>query len=212
MNRKLLVVSLLFVANCIFAQQRVSFWNSSSKGNKASLDTNLKLPEKDIYELNLVGLKRSLLNTPARSAVATNSTSILTLPIGNGQLEHFKVYENSILEPSLAAKYPEIKSYIGIGIENPTTSAYFSISPLGFKSMLLRADNSAVFIEPITTDLTTYTVYQKSDKINSFSHFECSVVEDVKNQTDTSVLRPNADDETLRTFRLAMSVTGEYTT
>jgi chitodextrinase len=212
MNRKLLVVSLLFVANCIFAQQRVSFWNSSSKGNKASLNTNLKLPEKDIYELNLVGLKRSLLNTPARSAVATNSTSILTLPIGNGQLEHFKVYENSILEPSLAAKYPEIKSYIGIGIENPTTSAYFSISPLGFKSMLLRADNSAVFIEPITTDLTTYTVYQKSDKINSFSHFECSVVEDVKNQTDTSVLRPNADDGTLRTFRLAMSVTGEYTT
>ena len=211
MNKKLLVVSLLFVANCIFAQQRTSFWNYSTKGNKVSLDSNLNLPEKDVYVLNTDGLKQSLLNSPSRNSSVTNSSIVLTLPIGNGQLENFKVYENSILDPSLALKYPEIKSYIGIGIENPTATVYFSISPLGFKSMLLRADNSAVFIEPITKDLSTYTVYQKSDKVNSFSNFECSLVDDVKNQTDPNVLRPNADDGTLRTYRLAMSVTGEYT-
>jgi chitodextrinase len=211
MNKKLLVVSLLFVANCIFAQQHTSFWNSSTKGNKVSLDSNLNLPEKDVYVLNTDGLKQSLLNSPSRNSSVTNSSIVLTLPIGNGQLENFKVYENSILDPSLALKYPEIKSYIGIGIENPTATVYFSISPLGFKSMLLRADNSAVFIEPITKDLSTYTVYQKSDKANYFSNFECSLVDDVKNQTDPNVLRPNADDGTLRTYRLAMSVTGEYT-
>jgi chitodextrinase len=211
MNRKLLVVSLLFVANCIFAQQRTSFWNSSSKGTKISLDAKLNLPENDVYTLDTEALKQSLANSPRRSASLQSSSTFLVLPVGNGNLESFKVYENSILEPALAAKYPEIKSYIGIGVENPTTTIYFSISPLGFKSMLLRADNSAVFIEPLTKDLTTYTVYQKSDKINSFSHFECSVVDDVKNQTEVNNLRPNADDGTLRTFRLAMSVTGEYT-
>ena len=74
-------------------------------------------------------------------------------------------------DPALAAQYPEIKSYIGIGIDNPTATVYFSISPLGFKAMTLIADKSAVFIEPFSQDLTVYSVYKKSDKIASLSPF-----------------------------------------
>ncbi len=73
---------------------------------------------------------------------------ILSLPNAEGQMERFRVYENSIMDPVLAAQYPNIKSYIGIGIDNPTSTAYFSLSPLGFKSMVLNADKQAVFIEP----------------------------------------------------------------
>ena len=47
-------------------------------------------------------------------------------------MEKFRIYENSNMESELAARYPEIKSYIGIGIENPTASAYISTSPTWF--------------------------------------------------------------------------------
>ena len=115
------------------------------------------------------------------------------------------------MDPALAAKYPEIKSYIGVGIDNSSTSVYFSISPLGFKSMTLYADKSPVFIEPYSQDLNTYSVYKKSDKKQAFTAFECSVIDEITSEIDSSTLRPNADDAKLRTFRLAMSVTGEYT-
>ena len=78
--------------------------------------------------------------------------------------------------------------------------------------MVIKADQSAEFIEPYTTDLNTYAVYRKSDKAASLTPFECRVVENVNAEIRTTVAaRPNADDATLRTFRLAMSVTGEYT-
>jgi hypothetical protein len=77
--------------------------------------------------------------------------------------------------------------------------------------MQLNAGKSAVFIEPLTEDLTTYTVYKKADKVKHFSPFECGVIDTVAEQIDPSTLRPNADDSTLRTFRLAVSTTGEYT-
>ena len=117
------------------------------------------------------------------------------------------------MDPALAARYPEIKSYLGIGVENPSTKVFFSFSPLGFKSMTLYADKSAVFIEPYSEDLTTYSVYRKSDKAASLDRFECKVIDVVSPQLGSSITaRPNADDAVMRTFRLALSVTGEYTT
>ena len=79
--------------------------------------------------------------------------------------------------------------------------------------MRLSGTNEAVFIEPITNDRTTYTVYQRSDRTVSFSDFECEVLADVSTGIESSGLasRPNADDGTLRTYRLAVSTTGEYT-
>lgn len=210
MNYKLLTIALLAISSLSFAQQKNSFWKSSVKNDITLLDSRMQLPQKNLLQLDVEGLKASLSNSPRRSAKANSSTSVI-IPDENGKMERYSVYENSNLDPALAAQYPDIKSYIGIGIDTPTSTVFFSISPLGFKAMTLSADKSAVFIEPYSQDLTVYSIYKKSDKVKSLTPFECSVVDDVKSTIDPLSLRPNADDATLRTFRLAMSVTGEYT-
>lgn len=214
MKYKLLSVALLAITSFSFAQQKGSFWKSSTKSNLSLLESRMQLPEKNLLDLDVNALKATLLNSPQRNVSAETKTAnvVLSLPNGDGQMERFNVYENSNFDPVLAAKFPEIKSYIGIGIDNPSLTAYFSVSPLGFKSMVLGADRQAVFIEPYTQDLKTYSIYTKADKKQSFSSFECSVVDVVTPQVNPTLLRPNADDAVLRTFRLAMSVTGEYTT
>lgn len=171
----------------------------------------MQLPENHLFNLNLNSLRSSLLNAPARTANGRISNTVMAIPNADGVLESYRVYENSNMDPALAARYPEIKSYIGIGIDNPAATAYFSVSPLGFKSMVLAADKSAVFIEPISADLGTYTVYRKSDKKQSMTPFECSVIDEAAPQLNSDSARPNADDGLLRTYRLAMSCTGEYT-
>ena len=163
MKNNLLSIVLLTITSFSFAQSGKSLWQATTKkANMTALESRMQLPENNLFDLNLNGLKQSLVNSPKRDA--KNSTTILALPNADGKLENFKVYENSIMDPALAARYPEIKSYIGIGIDNPTATAYFSVSPLGFKSMVIAPDKSAVFIEPMSQDLTTYSVYKKSDK------------------------------------------------
>ncbi|WP_333878051.1 reprolysin-like metallopeptidase [Flavobacterium sp.] len=211
MKHKLLTVALLTISSIAFSQTRSSLWSATTKkSDMIPLESRMILPEKNLFTLDLTQLRNALSSAPQRNA--RNSNTVIAIPNENGVLENFRIYENSALAPELAARYPEIKSYIGIGIDNPTSTAHFSLSPLGFKSMILQAGKSAVFIEPISQDLNTYTVYRKADKVQSLNRFECSVIDNIVPQIEGSTLRPNADDAMLRTFRLAMSCTGEYGT
>jgi chitodextrinase len=213
MKYKLLSFALLAITSFSFAQQKGSFWKTITKNNTIVIDSKMNLPEKNLFILDVNALKATLVNSPKRNATLKTSSVIMSLPNGDGQMENFRVFENSNMDPALAARYPQINSYYGVGLDNPSLKAYFSVSPLGFKSMVLGADRSAVFIEPYSEDLTTYSVYRKADKTASFDKFECKVIDAVAPQLGSSITaRPNADDATLRTFRLVMSVTGEYTT
>ncbi len=212
MKFKLLSVVLLSMTSIVFAQQKGSFWKASTRTNALALDSRMQLPTANLFDLDINAMRVNLADSPKRGATARTSTIILSIPNADGQMERFSVYENSTMDPALQARYPQIRSYIGIGIDNPTSTSYFSFSPLGFKAMTLNADKPAVFIEPVSQDLMTYSVYKKSDKRADLNKFECTVINDVTPQLDPSMLRPNADDGMLRTFRLALSCTGEYAT
>ncbi|RXR35333.1 T9SS type A sorting domain-containing protein [Flavobacterium piscinae] len=211
MKLKLLTIALLASVCFSNAQEKSNFWKSATlKSTSALLESKKEIPQSKLFELDVNGIQSVLSTAPNRFAQTKNG-KVISLPNGEGIMERFSVYENSILAPELAANYPNIKSYIGIGIDNPTSTVYFSISPLGFQSMQLNGGKPAVFIEPLTQDLLTYSVFKKADKVKQFSPFECGVIDAVADQIDPSTLRPNADDSTLRTFRLAVSTTGEYT-
>jgi chitodextrinase len=198
-----------------FAQTNKNVWKQTTKSALLQTIENKKtLPNPRLFTLDVLQLKQSLVAVPKRYASKEKSNTIVSFPNHEGQLENFSIQEMSNMDTALAAKYPEIKSYVGQGIENPTARIYFSISPLGLQSMTIYADRSAVFIEPYTTDLNTYVVYRKIDKtLSSANPFECKVINAVQNglQSADITARPNADDAFMRTFRLALSVTGEYT-
>ncbi len=211
---KLLIATLLVTCSVSFSQNGNSIWKSSSIKNDSKEIKKTNLPLKHLFDLDVNTLKNKLASSPKRDA-KTSSNTIVSLPDGDGNLENFFVYENSVMDLELAAKYPEIKSYVAIGIDNPRARAYFSNSPLGFKSMTLYPDQSAVFIEPVTSDLNTYTIYKKSDKETDLSQFECGIIDEPvlnnsQRKTSISMLARGADDAKLRTFRLALSCTAEY--
>lgn len=211
--RKLIFTTLLLTITFGTAQNKNDLWKKSNLSEISKRITKTDLPQKDIFELDLKTMKKMLGTSPKRENINTTFNLIITLPNGEGKLENFKVYENSVMAPELAAKYPEIKSYMAVGIDNPNARAYFSYSPLGFKSMTLYPDQSAVFIEPVSDDLITYSVYKKSDKKKAFQKFECNVIDEavnmVQSNDNTTHLR-GADDGKLRTFKLALSCTAEY--
>lgn len=211
MKNRLLSIAFIAISSFSFGQGGSSVWqNSVRKADAVIVENKTNLINPRLFALDINQLKNSLTAAVARGS-SNQSGVIISLPDADGKMEQFRVFLNSNMEPALEAKYPEIKSYVGIGVNDRSTTAYFSMSPLGFQSMVLYADKSATFIEPYTKDLSTYAVYRKSDKIASLNKFECRVIEKLQDDVQASALRPNADDALLRTFRLAMSVTGEYT-
>lgn len=207
MKKELLMMGMLVLSG-VSSAQTDRLWSRRSKESSSSVYENMKnINDPRIFHLDINGLKNVLAKTPKRAT--EKSSVIISLPNSSGKMEHFTVTENSNFDPELAAKYPDIKSYIGQGLQDKTSTVYFSISSLGLSSMEIYGDKSAVFIEPYTKDLSTYAVYKRSDRKSDLNNFECKVLESAQKGTSL-VTAKNADDAILRTFRLALSCTGEY--
>ncbi len=214
MKKQLTLIGMLLISGISFAQTDRLWSEGSRKTSSEIFENKTSISNPKVYNLDINGLKNMLAKAPKRLAAGEKSELIISFPNSEGRMESFKVRENSNFAPELAAKYPDIKSYVGQGLDNPNSTVYFSVSPLGLSSMEIYGDKSAVFIEPYTKDLSSYVVYRKSDKKDDLNKFECTVVDAAQKGVSNSALaaRPNADDAKLRTFRLALSCTGEYTT
>ncbi|MGE4512772.1 MAG: reprolysin-like metallopeptidase [Chryseobacterium sp.] len=214
MKKQLSLLGMLFLSGISFGQTDRLWSAGSEKTTSEIFENKSNIINPRIYSLDINGLKNVLAKAPKRLAAGEKSEIIISFPNAEGKMENFKIRENSNFDPQLAAKYPDIKSYVGEGLENSSSTVYFSVSPLGLSSMEIYGDKSAVFIEPYTKDLSTYVVYKKSDKKDNLDKFECTVLDVAQKGAATSsdiTARPNADDAKLRTFRLALSCTGEYT-
>ncbi len=208
---------MVFLLTSIITTAQNLIWNKVNTLEYASkaLENKKNLTQFQLYNLDFNALQNALKKSPKRFESTQQKGITIEIPNAEGQMERFSFYEFSNMDPALAEKYPEIKSYVGQSIDRGGAVIFCSLSPLGFQSMLINPDRSAIFIEPYTTDLSAYAVYNKKDKIQGLNKFECRMLQNMPEQTIRSsnlAARPNADDGILRNFRLALSVTGEYTT
>ena len=60
MKNKLLSLALLVITSYSFAQEKNSFWKTSTKSNLVSLESATNLPEKFVFDLDVNALKSKL--------------------------------------------------------------------------------------------------------------------------------------------------------
>ena len=95
MKYKLLSIVMLMITSLSLAQQRGSFWSSPARANSTPLDSRMNLPTRTLLDLDLNAFKSSVTHAPQRGDLHANSNIIVSLPNSDGQMENFKVYENS---------------------------------------------------------------------------------------------------------------------
>jgi len=191
--------------------QSNSLWQKRTFNLNALKASSSEIPKTNTFELNLGLLNETLKDAPLRGQFSGSSNLVVQFPNSDGELERYEIMEAPVMHPDLAAKYPNIKSYVGQGINDRSAVIRFSISPQGLQSMSLSAVKDATFIMPITSDGLGYAVYKKSDKLSGLDNFECEITESANRIVSGSPTLRNADDGILRTYRLAVSATGEYT-
>ncbi len=142
----------------------------------------------------------------------------LSFPVGPNTFETFKVFKSTVMHPDLEAKFPKIRTYIGYGVEDPTKRLRFSTSHKNIHATIKAPGEDTWYLNP---EDGNYVLYKRGEyKAQTRKHkevFSCGVdaSEDIqidlpKEITQTNDTRSGSDCR-LRTYRLAIATTGEYT-
>ncbi len=210
--KKPILLLLAIFAFAINGFSQDNTWRKASNSNVAEeskLPRDTKLKEFLVYESDLSAIKTKLAASPKRSAKAVSDV-ILTFPNPQGEMQSFKIYEASTLESDIAAANPDIQTYVGKCIEDPTATITITTTIFGFHAIIHSGKNGTSYIDPYTKDLATYVVYSKSNTISTRNR-ACEVKNDVSvdiKEEDQTLSRAN--NSLFKTYRLAMACTYEY--
>jgi len=205
--KKVLSFALISVSLAGFAQTG-KLWKKTTISNKSTVEESKQFfKNPSLYALDYTALKNTLQGAP-KSTEYVKSKIIVSFPDSNGEFEDFRIYEKSNFEPALQAKYTDIRSYVGESVFG-NSKIYFSVSPLGLSTMEMHSDKTMDIIEPYATDLSSYVVFKRTDDKGIAKEFECKLPNTVKGNSQNADSK-SADDGLLRTYRLALSCTGEY--
>lgn len=172
-----------------------------------------------VVALNQAVLRDLLARAPLEGSVRAQTAPLeISLPLPDGTFGRFNIVESPIMEAGLAAKYPEMKTYAGRGVDDPTATVRFDRTPLGFHAMILSA-HGTIYIDPYSrNDTTHYISYDTRDFTpltpKTFSEGGPSADDVVRAQEIAALIAQNPHTPTgpqLRTYRLAVGATGEYT-
>jgi hypothetical protein len=204
-----IIIPILFTFFGLSAQNNIELWKTTTSMetvSKEKLFRNQIPQEYKLFTLNSNELELLLDDAPERFTVKSNT--LIEFPTKDGVIQKFRVYEASVLDPSLQAQYPNIRSYTAQGIEDPSAVARFSYSNTGLNAIISSANYGSIYIDPYTKDLNQYISYSKSTLPADSRSFECLFQTSVENEIELVPI--NADDGILRTYRLALACTGEY--
>jgi hypothetical protein len=216
---------LLFVLTCtlLFSTSSVSQTLSSSLWSdipESSIElTGQKLINPQEYrtlKLNIQSLTNLLNSAPLEKSVPLGQSQIIIeLPLPKGGFGRFNFVESPVMEDELQLTYPEIRTYVGRGIDDPYAWVRFDFTPHGFHSMVRSVDGS-FFIDPHNQgDTEHYISYYVKDFLRDDVERTCEVFTDANILDEMNfLLEGGLDTPTgpqLRTYRLACATTGEYT-
>jgi hypothetical protein len=87
--------------------------------------------------LDMALLQAKLAQAPMEFTPAARDSAVeIEFPLPNGRFVRFRVVESPIMEKALRSKFPENKTYSGVGVGDPTQLIRFMVSPSGFHAFL----------------------------------------------------------------------------
>ncbi len=164
-----------------------------------------------------VALQRSVWQRQLAQAPLENTKGVrptVTLPLPDGSFARFAIEDSPNMEAALAARFPEIKSYRAVGLDNPALIARFTWSPRGLYALIATPD-TAYSVEPVggAQYAQQYVSYENKDAVAA-DKYDCLTEEvpglPTREKTAARDLSVAPLGATRRNYRLALATTYEY--
>lgn len=164
--------------------------------------------------VNQPALQAILAKAPLEfSQQAAETAVVLPLPLPDGTLLSFVIVESPIMQEKLAARYPNIKTYAGYGLDNPAIKVRLDWSPAGLNAIILTPEDTYL-VQPYQIGDTQHHIVFNHNDLTQLP-FDEGVLEEspefkaLRNQMP-QFPAPYSVGNTLRLYRIAVAATGEF--
>ncbi len=216
----LFAILLCGIKTSAFGQKSTSkIWRDVNEAQMTAAATNSAGSNRTVVptvyrtlQLDRAVLESSLNSAPREFSIPMEISPELEVPMPDGGFARFHLQESPVMEPELAAKFPQIRTYVGQGIDDPAATIRIDLTPHGFHAMILSVDG-VVYVDPYwrNSDLT-YVSYFKKDYVAE-KGFKCLTSGEGRQDpaAEAGAPEPNRPTgATLKRYRLALACTGEY--
>jgi len=227
-----LLFALILSASVLAEAQRSGdgIWTEIDDSASRAQSTDERSITPDSYRafrLNKTALRAILSGAPDEAAgFGGKSDAIMTLPMPDGTFARFRIERSLVVEPALLEKFPELgQTFRGQGIDDPGATVRFDFLPSGFHSIVL-SRRGTIYVDPYAKgDTSNYISYYKTTLRRGLDRPACLFGDEnsdfssvTKSDYSKSSLAPSmpfaslvTNGSDLRTYRLALAATREYT-
>jgi hypothetical protein len=193
-------------------------WSSAS--NLTTTAPPLEASYTGVSQAELFSLNSPVLES---TTLMIDSNSTISVPTPSGDFERFEIVEAPILAPELAAKYPEIATYRGQGVDDPSATIRFDVTETGLHAMILSPEG-AYYVTPysqgdaslyLSYDAGEYSSITAQDIENDLVENDSLLAAEENRSSNNLTFGGDANSgfygETLTTYGMAVSASGEFT-
>ncbi|MFB0995353.1 MAG: M12 family metallo-peptidase, partial [Porticoccaceae bacterium] len=219
MRMQLLVVMMLCLFNSLLvkAENIHSYWQPNSKMTTvySQTDNSFQRSSAAIFELN----NQQFTTEIEKASKTVGLSGVIYLPDYAGEMIPFLVQKQSNFSPILAAKFPKITAYSGIGLNHSDLKLRLSVSPAGINAIISgHHSHDKTRIKRLSIGSNKYTVDTSEVVSDTRNPFSCMTPEPSIKGARTKVdlvsqeqsLVAFSDASILSKYRLAVSVTSQY--
>lgn len=211
------LVTGVFIFSSMLSSAQNNYWKELDTKTAPSASPMAVKPDRYLlYELQTNNLEGLL----AKAGKEYKTGVLITLPTPDNSSMQFIVWETPMMQPKLAAEFPEIKTYTATSTINPSVSAKLDFTDDGFRAMIYDG-NSTYFIDPYSNSNDGYyLVFYTKDLPEINKNFSCDIAQypNLLHTAGTPIdVKPqggqpgNIQNGSIRhNYRLAMACTGEY--
>jgi subtilisin-like proprotein convertase family protein len=209
------VILSFFVPNFLTGQTEKKIAYSITEVSRQQVtalgELQINAPNARYYQIDVNGLRSSMVGVGHREQENSGFIAKLRFPHPDGTLHEYRARQNSTMHPDLGTLFPEIKTYDAAGVDNGATVKW-DITPHGLHAMILIPGESAIFIDPAVKGNTDYYIVYTKEDFQTDKVFDCDFNSDAKKLKGAKGGTPKMFGTCqLRTYRLAVAATGEYT-
>lgn len=195
------------------------YWTETDQrptGDRGAIERRVEPRRYAAFTLDRAGIRAALDRAPAEDAArADDGGTVVSVPAPNGELVDFRVHQVAVMEDALAARHPELTTYAGRAVADPTATIRLDLTPMGFHAAVRGAgDRAAWYVDPAWNgDDSLYLSYRHGDLPRSDRGLvEPELDEETVKKIGTTAGEAPGTEVSLRTYRLALVTDPSYAT